>query len=48
MDDVAQHFEEMRTRAMINLSHEEAGWMENHEERELISYQKYAFLLKGI
>lgn len=45
MEQVVKHFEEVRTRQIIALSHEEEGWAENQGERELISYQKYGFRL---
>ena len=48
MEQVIKHFEDTRTRQIITLSHEEDGWAENEEKRELISYQKYGFRLKGM
>ena len=48
MNRVIEAFSESRTREIINLSHEEVGWMENNEKRELINYQQYAFQLKGL
>lgn len=48
MQQVLDAFEDKRTRKIIELSHEESGWQENHENRELISYQQFAFQLKGI
>ncbi|MEL6589847.1 MAG: Panacea domain-containing protein, partial [Bacteroidota bacterium] len=48
MATVVDNFEETRTRQLIAMSHEEDGWAQNHEKRELISYQQFAFQLKGI
>lgn len=48
MNKVVEVFDDVRTRKIIELSHEEEGWVENHEKRELISYQKYGFKLKGL
>ncbi|MEM6346072.1 MAG: type II TA system antitoxin MqsA family protein [Bacteroidota bacterium] len=48
MESVVASFEDTRTRQLIELSHQEDGWEQNHEQRELISYQQYAFHLKGI
>ena len=48
MEEVVKYFEDTRTRQIIELSHEESGWVDNHEERELISYQKYGFQIKGV
>ena len=48
MEEIAKHFEEIRTRQMISLSHEEAAWKENEDTRQLIDYQQYAFDLKAL
>ncbi len=48
MGQIAQTFETHKTTEIVNLSHEEKGWIENHEKRELIDYQNYAFDIKGI
>ncbi len=48
MQQVLDAFSDTRTRQIIELSHDEKGWQENHEERALISYQQFAFLLKGV
>ncbi|MCI4669865.1 MAG: DUF4065 domain-containing protein [Bacteroidia bacterium] len=48
MEKVVEAFEESRTREIIDLSHEEVGWEKNQEKRDLINYQDFAFLLKGI
>lgn len=48
MGQIAKAFEAHKTTEIVNLSHEERGWVENHEKRELIDYQNYAFDIKGI
>jgi putative zinc finger/helix-turn-helix YgiT family protein len=48
MHKVLEIFEDTRTKKIIELSHQEKGWIDNHEARELISYQQYAFHLKGV
>ncbi|MEM6764680.1 MAG: type II toxin-antitoxin system antitoxin SocA domain-containing protein [Bacteroidota bacterium] len=48
MEEIATYFEEIRTRQMITLSHEEEAWKENEGSRQLIDYQKYAFDLKAL
>lgn len=47
MEATVAQFEEVRTKQIIELSHEESGWIQNNEQRELISYQDYAFDLKA-
>lgn len=48
MKKVVQAFDAMRTRTLIDLSHEEEAWKDNYRTRELISYQKYGFALTGL
>lgn len=48
MKEVLHTFEEVRTRKLIDISHEEIGWIENQTEKELINYQQYAFSLKAV
>lgn len=48
MQRVVDQFSELRTRQIIELSHQEKGWLENQEKRELINYQQFAFHLKGV
>ena len=40
---VASHFRTKSTGEIIRLSHEEDAWKENETDRQLISYQRYAF-----
>ena len=46
LETVRQKLSALKTGEIINLSHEEIGWLENKDKKDLISYQKYAFLLK--
>ena len=48
MNRVLLEFEEIRTRQLIEISHKEQAWQDNHEKRELISYQEYGFRISGI
>lgn len=48
MNQVVQDLGEMKTKELIELSHEEDAWQENEKDRELINYQEYAFQLKAI
>jgi len=48
MEAVVESFQNSRTREIIQLSHEEVGWADNKDKRELINYQEYAFQLKGL
>ena len=48
MEEVLQVFEEVRTKEIIHRSHQEEGWKQQKEQRELISYQAYAFDLQGV
>ncbi|MEW5843765.1 MAG: type II TA system antitoxin MqsA family protein [Bacteroidota bacterium] len=43
---VRQKFATLKTKKIIDMSHEELGWLENKDRKDLISYQKYASLLK--
>ncbi len=48
MQDIVNIFDDLRTREIIEISHQEKGWMENKDRRDLISYQAYAFDLQGV
>ena len=48
MERVVETFSDMRTRQLIELSHGEAGWKENQQQRELINFQEYAFRLQAL
>ncbi|MEM6634069.1 MAG: type II toxin-antitoxin system antitoxin SocA domain-containing protein [Bacteroidota bacterium] len=48
MSDILHNFEDLRTREIIEISHTEEGWKAHKEQRELISYQAYAFDLRGV
>lgn len=47
MNEVAKRFAGKKTSDIIELSHQERGWLENEKNRDLISY-KYAFDLSEI
>lgn len=48
MQQVAETFTAKRTREIIDLSHEEEAWKQNVGNRQIIDYQKFAFLLKHV
>ncbi|TAE50785.1 MAG: DUF4065 domain-containing protein [Bacteroidetes bacterium] len=48
MREIVASFQDIRTQKLIEISHDEKGWAENQQSRSLISYQQYAFHLKGI
>ena len=45
---VMDKFRFLKTEDIIKISHKEDAWIENVENRDLISYQDYGFKLKGI
>jgi uncharacterized phage-associated protein/DNA-binding transcriptional regulator YiaG len=47
LSKVALKFKDLTSKQIVDLSHEEIGWIENKDNRELISYPKYAFELKN-
>ena len=48
MQHITDAFDAHKTTEIVLISHEERGWIENQEKRQLIDYQHYAFDLKGI
>jgi hypothetical protein len=46
METVKNKFSSISTDKIIEQSHDELGWSENKDKKDLISYQKYASLLK--
>jgi putative zinc finger/helix-turn-helix YgiT family protein len=46
LEAVKNKFAALKTKHIIEISHEEIGWLENKDRKDLISYQKYASLLK--
>lgn len=48
MQKVVNAFQDYRTKEIVDLSHEETAWLENHEEKNLIDYRKYGFDIKGV
>jgi uncharacterized phage-associated protein/DNA-binding transcriptional regulator YiaG len=45
---VLEKFKGKTTKQVVDISHEETAWLENHQDKNLISYQKYAFDIKAI
>jgi uncharacterized phage-associated protein len=48
LEEVANTFASKNTTETVQLSHEESAWFENEEDKKMISYQKYAFLITGV
>lgn len=47
MRKVEDRLTNLTTKQVVDLSHEEFGWIENKDLKDLISYQRYGFLLKA-
>lgn len=47
METLADVFKDTSSWDLVDISHKEIGWIELHPSREIISYQQYAFDLKG-
>jgi uncharacterized phage-associated protein len=47
LNTVLEKFRKTKTRQLVEISHNEAGWKDNFKEKKLISY-KYAFDLLGL
>ena len=43
LEKIANHFKDISTSDVIEMSHKEKAWLENEKEREMISYKDYAF-----
>lgn len=43
LESVVRMSKGKRTRELVDLSHEEAAWKDNEQDRQLIDYQRYAF-----
>jgi len=48
LEAVARTFRQRNTDEVVRISHREAGWAENESDKNLISYQKYAFKTCGV
>lgn len=48
MEKVAHHFQHLRTKDLIEISHTEEAWKANINARKLISYQAHGFNLIGL
>ena len=47
MEKVAERFKTTPTKTIVDISHDETAWIDNHEQRQLIPYS-YAFQLKAL
>ncbi len=47
LEDIAKKFKNKNTTEIVNTSHKEPAWIDNHDNRNIISYKKYAFDLKA-
>lgn len=48
MQEILNTFQDIRTKDIIELSHQEDAWVDNQDQRNLISYQAYGFRLEGL
>lgn len=48
MEDIAERFKETRTTEIVELSHLEPAWIDNHEHKKLIDFTQYGFMLEGL
>lgn len=48
INDVINKFKDIPTWDIVEISHEEKAWLDHNNDKSLISYQKYAFDLKGV
>lgn len=47
LEDIVNKFKGLTTKQVVDISHNELAWIENKDERKVISYQKYAFALQA-
>ncbi|HWZ03502.1 MAG TPA: type II toxin-antitoxin system antitoxin SocA domain-containing protein, partial [Mucilaginibacter sp.] len=43
LEAVATEFKNRNTKEIVDISHKEPAWKENHKEKQMISYQKHGF-----
>lgn len=48
MQNVLDAFRYKKTNEIVELSHQEKAWIDNEKQKRIISYQDYAFNLKGL
>jgi uncharacterized phage-associated protein/DNA-binding transcriptional regulator YiaG len=48
LEDIVNKFKGLTTKQVVDISHNELAWIENKDERKVISYQKYAFALQAL
>lgn len=47
LNTIVSKFKNLNTQKVVDISHEEAAWLDNYNDRAIISYKKYAFDLKA-
>ena len=47
LDKVIDRFRNLSSRQIADVSHNEKAWLENIEEKNIISYQKYSYNLNA-
>ena len=47
LEDVAIKFKNINTVDIVNISHKESAWLDNKDNRNIISYKKYAYNLQA-
>jgi uncharacterized phage-associated protein len=45
---IVDKFKETTPTEIVDLSHKESAWKDNIDSKGIVSYQEYAFSLKGI
>lgn len=48
MASVAEKFKDTRTTEIVDLSHQEPAWIDNHKNKNLIDFTEYGFMLEGL
>ncbi|MDB5006065.1 MAG: hypothetical protein JWP45_458 [Mucilaginibacter sp.] len=48
LEAVGRTFRQKNTDEVVRISHQESGWSENEGSKNMISYQKYAFMTCGV
>lgn len=48
LEQVSKKFLKLKTKEIVDFSHQEKAWINNEEKKDLISYQKFAFDLKNL
>lgn len=48
LEGITKKFLKLKTKEIVDLSHQEEAWISNEENKQIISYQKFAFDLKNM